>query len=585
MIYIFSHLVSYNHRGEGDLHERRFNSSMRTTTLTGRTKYDDTSAVYTLTIYPTASLYDSFKTENPNIAATGSVIIILFTSVLFMLYDFVVRKEFNTKDKLLESKRRFVRFVSHEIRTPLNSVSMGLSLLQDECANALGYKSSEDLFAKEVHSGEQNLNAEANSDNVAFRKGTDVWKSRVFEWLYLVHDIQNNVQSSVDVLNDLLNYDKVESGTLSLELTSISIWDLIEQISNEFLLPLAKKKIAFELCFTDISVQDCKQSEIAIGSKVAMLPSELRKQRVIGDVVRLAQVLRNLISNAVKFTNEGGEIRVKVSWISPKTSNREEKKDFVLNSGSQISGSTCGWLQVKVKDSGAGMTNDQLSKLFRHGVQFNVNELQAGQGSGLGLYIAKGIIEQHNGHLYADSQGLGTGSTFTLELPLFVIDVDQDYQRQEEGEAQNDSGNGKLSSTVDHVNKLRILVVDDSETNRKLLCRILTIKGHDVDSAEDGSVAVDKVKESLSNGRNYDTILLDYEMPILNGPETAMAIRSMGCDVFIVGVTGNMLAEDVSYFRSCGANALLGKPFKMKSLEDLWNEHHVCSDTPIEERV
>jgi hypothetical protein len=67
--------------------------------------------------------------------------------------------------------------------------------------------------------------------------------------------------------------------------------------------------------------------------------------------------------------------------------------------------------------------------------------------------------------------------------------------------------------------------------------------------------------------------------------DTAIAIRSMGCDVFIVGVTGNMLAEDVAYFRSCGANALLGKPFKMKNLEELWNEHHVCSDNSTDERV
>jgi signal transduction histidine kinase len=162
---------------------------------------------------------------------------------------------------------------------------------------------------------------------------------------------------------------------------------------------------------------------------VELLPPELKKQRVIGDIIRLAQVLRNLISNAIKFTNEGGEINIKVSWISDQTSNTSMKSDFVLNSGKQVNGSTCGWLQVKVKDSGAGMTKDQLSKLFRHGVQFNVNELQAGQGSGLGLYIAKGIIEQHNGYLYADSKGLGMGSTFTLELPLFIIDDDQQDPR------------------------------------------------------------------------------------------------------------------------------------------------------------
>ena len=88
------------------------------------------------------------------------------------------------------------------------------------------------------------------------------------------------------------------------------------------------------------------------------------------------------------------------------------------------------------------------------------------------------------------------------------------------------------------------------------------------------------VHQAISDGNPYDTILLDYEMPVMNGPTAAKEIRAIGFDVFIVGVTGNMLADDVAYFRSCGANTLLGKPFKIASLEEIWSEYGVTSCTP-----
>ena len=126
---------------------------MQSIPLTGNDYYSNASAIYTLSLYPTNALFQTYSTANPSIAAVGSVCIILFTSILFMLYDFMVRKEFTTKDKLLESKRRFVRFISHEVRTPLNSVTMGISLLQDECANALGHKSSHEMLKREGSQG------------------------------------------------------------------------------------------------------------------------------------------------------------------------------------------------------------------------------------------------------------------------------------------------------------------------------------------------------------------------------------------------------------------------------------------------
>jgi signal transduction histidine kinase len=515
------------------------------------------SALYTLSLYPTDTLYEVYGTSNPTVASMGAVCIIIFTSILFILYDFCVRREFSTKDYLLESKRRFVRFVSHEVRTPLNSVCMGLTLMQDEIAVSLGYKSSDDFLECTERNDQLEKPSELN------RKAT--------EWLTLVQDIQSNTQSSIDVLNDLLNYDKVETGTLSLELTIISMWKLIEKTTNEFLLPATKKKIDFELIFTDLEQKD---------PKLSALRAEVRNYKIVGDAVRLTQVLRNLVSNALKFTPEGGKLVVQASWVEGSSNKKDKAKEklFVLKNGEEVTVKPSGHLQVQVQDTGAGMSEIQLAQLFRHGVQFNVNDLQAGQGSGLGLFIAKGIVEQHDGHLWADSEGIGRGTTFTVSLPMYHVPDLEERSSPDESE-QVGVYSPRSESTC-----LRILVVDDSSSNRKLLNRLMTNRGHHSDMAEDGVVALAMVKQAIADENPYDTILLDYEMPVMNGPTAAKEIRAMGCDVFIVGVTGNMLAEDIKYFRSCGADAVMGKPIKIASLDEIWSEYGISGQSPLDDK-
>lgn len=233
------------------------------------------------------------------------------------------------------------------------------------------------------------------------------------------------------------------------------------------------------------------------------------------------------------------------------------------------------------------MSQDQLAQLFRDGVQFNVNNLQSGQGSGIGLYISKGIVEQHGGTLIATSEGLGEGTTFTITMPIFkvpdnvlpsqLLHLQVGKQSPEipfGGDADNsESGVGGGEGIAE---ALRILVVDDALTNRKLLMRLLKNRGHECDEAKDGQEAVDKVTESLqSEASCYDTILMDYEMPVMDGPTSCMEIRALGCDSYIVGITGNVLPEDVAHFRRCGANCVLPKPIQMEALEGMWNEFGV----------
>jgi CheY-like chemotaxis protein len=241
--------------------------------------------------------------------------------------------------------------------------------------------------------------------------------------------------------------------------------------------------------------------------------------------------------------------------------------EFTLQNGEKVTFPRSGALQVEVTDTGAGMTTEQVANVFGDGVQFNVNELQAGQGSGLGLYIAKGIAEQHGGSLIVASEGLGHGTTFTIRLPLHrVPDVVLP------GSLKNDSDKDISEHPFE---SLRVLVVDDAAVNRKLLMRLLQNQGHYCDEAEDGLVAVHRAENALKAGNPYDTILMDFEMPVMNGPAATQKIRALGCDSFIVGITGNLFQEDVSFFKASGANKVLPKPLKMRDLEDLWIEYGV----------
>ena len=123
---------------------------------------------------------------------------------------------------------------------------------------------------------------------------------------------------------------------------------------------------------------------------------------------------------------------------------------------------------------------------------------------------------------------------------------------------------------------LHVLVVDDVASNRRLLKRLVTNHGHNAEEAIDGQDAVEKVADAMHNGDPFDTILMDYEMPRMCGPEAAKFIReALHSDAFIVGVTGNVLAEDIEHFTSCGANAVLPKPIQMYRLEQLWMENDI----------
>jgi len=539
------------YKGDQDIHDTAYdNKATNSTKLFQGSNLTEGSISYDMTCYPTDEFYQQYHTETSLPVLIGAVVVVFCLCVCFFLYDFLVRREFKSKKELLKAKRQFVRFVSHEVRTPLNSVCMALTLLQEEIAQSLGYDTTEEM--EKLHLNAEGSGATTTSDTADDTNNKVSNTKPEIGWYKLAKEVQINAESSVEVLNDLLNYDKVESGSLSLELTAIPIWGLIEQTISEFRLSASSKNIKMSL-------------ELPKSSPT--MPT-LKDTKVVGDAVRIVQVVRNLVSNALKFTPEGKAVNIKVYWKPPpKEEPKKEDRTFKLKSKDLVTVPSSGEIVVCVEDEGAGLSAEQQSKLFGVGVQFNVNELQAGNGSGLGLFIAKGIIEQHEGQLVCHSAGLGCGTSFTVTLPLYNIPDPVPEPHSETDYEFRDTYRQY---------PLKVLIVDDAKSNRKLLKRLLENRDNVCDEAADGQEALNTVKEATSRGETYDLILMDYEMPVMNGPTAAREIRAIGIDQsFIVGITGNLMDEDVEHFKKCGANAVLPKPFKVQDLENLCVEYHV----------
>lgn len=534
--------------GDGDLHDPAYTSYAKSVILNDFETGSTTSAVYTLTVYPTEEMFKAFTTDSPLTVALGFAGVITMVALLFLGYDYLMRREAEQRKAILEMKRKFVRFISHEIRTPLNTVCMGLELLQAE------------LKAPKGLDGEA-----AEKEDIDF-------------WLNVTEDTNENAHVAVEILNDLLNYDKLESGTLELETEPVLIWDLVEKTVNQFGIQAVNRKVELKLDMvrpTGETIPDVEGAETP------------DPYNVVGDSIRLSQVIRNVISNALKFTPEDGLIQVTARY---NPNGLPDAAPMLLEDEAVPSHDRAGSITISVKDSGVGLSREQLSRLFSEGVQFDANRLQHGGGSGLGLNIAKGLVEQHSGIIFADSEGLGHGTTFTIELPLYEFN-DEELKKLEDdkdSETEPTTANSSVATRVDHAGAVstaaapeirRVLVAEDSASSRKMLIRLLERAGHVCVPAANGKEAVDLIKADMT-AQSYDpghvpidSVLMDYEMPLLRGPDATKRIRSLGYTGIILGVTGNVLSEDVEFFLQHGANEVLPKPVSLKKIQKFWKDY------------
>ena len=194
---------------------------------------------------------------------------------------------------------------------------------------------------------------------------------------------------------------------------------------------------------------------------------------------------------------------------------------------------------------------------------------QGGKGSGFGLLIAKKHVEAHDGYIGVNSEGLGKGSIFWFELPfepLLKEIISTPIQKIKKEVELIDSIHVKIKLKGEFPN---ILIAEDAPSNAKVLERLLKSLNCNTKIVENGDLCLDEIKSNNC----YDLIFMDNQMPIMTGPEASKKIRDLGCNIPIIGLTGNIMEDDIKYFKDNGANEVLGKPTKKDKLNEILNKY------------
>ena len=332
------------------------------------------------------------------------------------------------------------------------------------------------------------------------------------------------------LINDVLDMSKIESGKVELRHESFNFRAFLQDFENLYGEQAKSKGISYE----------------------TILASDLEVQ-IIGDSLRLNQVLSNLLSNALKFTPAKGMIKLRVS----KTGEDQENV----------------YLRFEVIDTGCGIAEENYDKIFESFEQENVDVTYKYGGTGLGLSIVKRFTGLMGGGIHVTSVQ-GSGSTFTVDLPFGKIKESGKPTRFSDINGRNDLAKDCYAVDYDFKGK-RILLVEDNELNREIAEELIGVTGASGGSAEDGVQAVEMFKESAEG--YYDLILMDVQMPHMDGYEATRCIRALGRSdaqkVPIFAMTANAFAEDVQKSREAGMNAHISKPLDIRAVYKQMNRY------------
>ena len=381
-----------------------------------------------------------------------------------------------------QAKSRFLSNMSHDIRTPMNAIT-----------------------------GFANL-AQTNMDD------------RV-----QVRDYLNKIQSAskhlLNLINDILDMSRIESGKVQIEESEVSLRDVLWDVNN-LIKPMAEeKRISFR-------IQD-----------------EIVNNYVYCDKLRLNQVLINLLGNAIKFTPENGEVSLRIY------------QEMVAPEG-------YGVYIFKVKDNGIGIGKEFQDSIFKAFEREKSTERSGIQGTGLGLSITKNIIKMMGGKIDLESD-VGKGAEFTVKVVFMLQDVDEammSLQEKAVEKAQEEAKRNELQKEL--FTGKRILLVEDNALNREIAKKLLMGQGFLIDEAVDGKAAVEKVKASDSG--EYAVVLMDIQMPVMDGYEATKAIRDLDnrmlAKIPIVAMTANAFGEERKKAFACGMNGYVTKPIEIDVL-------------------
>jgi len=329
----------------------------------------------------------------------------------------------------------------------------------------------------------------------------------------------------LSLINDVLDMSRIESGKIQIQEDEVSLRDVIRDVENLLQSMTEEKKQKF------------------------VINSDITNNYVYCDKLRLNQVLINLLGNAVKFTPDQGEITLDI----------HQEMSAPAGYGIYI---------FKVKDTGIGIGEEFLDKIFQAFERDKVVSSSGIQGTGLGLSITKSIVEMMGGKITVASE-LGKGTEFTVKVVFMLQEVDEDISTLEEREAQRKLEEQEEKETQKSLFEgKKVLLVEDNDLNREIARMLLKESGFDLDEATNGQEAVEKIK--MAKEGEYALILMDIQMPVMDGYEATKLIRNLPvralANIPIIAMTANAFAEERKKAMSCGMNGHISKPIDVNVL-------------------
>lgn len=318
-----------------------------------------------------------------------------------------------------------------------------------------------------------------------------------------LHTAQNCAYNLLSLLNDILDLSKIEAGKMTLEKIPLDVRALVADC---------------------IKVHQPKASENSVSLETETTPD--LPQQILGDPLRIRQILENLVSNAVKFTEHG---------------------TVVVRTGGKFTAPGRFLLEIQVQDSGTGIPADKLLHIFNKFTQADGTVSRKFGGTGLGLAITRSLAELHGGEVHVESD-LGRGSTFTVTLPC----------EAGVGTTLESAAPAVAPAPVDARGGVRILVVEDNHVNQKVVTAVLRKRGFSIELANDGQEALQKLETSDT----FDLVLMDVQMPVLDGLEATRLIRKepRWNSLPIVAMTAHAMNGDKERCLEAGMNGYISKP-------------------------
>ena len=339
-------------------------------------------------------------------------------------------------------------------------------------------------------------------------------KDKVIEY---ADKIDTSSQHLLGIINDVLDMSKIEAGKTTFKYTDFSIRDFIQELNVIFHSQTDEKDQTFTIIKEDI-----------------------QHEWVNGDQVHLMQIFSNLLSNAVKYTQEGGEIQFLIEECESKSSVYAKYRFLV-------------------SDNGMGMSEDFKNTIFDAFTREESSLTNKIQGTGLGMAITKNLVEAMGGTIDVESEP-GQGSCFEVLMDLKIAE-DQSVSLIPQTEKDEPEGN--------ILQGMKFLCAEDNEINAEILTELLKIEGAECTICENGEEILKAFEQSVPG--EYDMILMDVQMPVMNGYEATQAIRrsshELAKTIPIIAMTANAFSEDIQHSLAAGMNAHISKPVDMKMLE------------------